>query len=69
MPTAAAVQEWIQIHRTLIDKESAFTDLAIRAASGAASAETLQAQHEELMAIRLLCAAAYEKAFPKVVTA
>lgn len=68
MSTAAAVQEWIQIHRTLIEKESAFTDLAIRAASGAASPEELHAEHEALMAVRQQCTAAYAKAFPKPAT-
>jgi hypothetical protein len=45
------VQDWLRIRRELLEMEAAFTDLAIRVATG-------------LEAMREVCSAAYRQAFP-----
>jgi hypothetical protein len=59
-----AVDSWLQVHRRLLQQESAFTDLALRAAKGEVPLETLAAERAALMELRNECVAAYEKAFP-----
>ena len=59
------VENWIKVHRALMDMEAAFTDLALRAASGEVPIHELDAARNRLMATRELCTAAYERAFPK----
>jgi hypothetical protein len=58
------VDDWLKVHRLLIAEETNFTDLAIRAASGAVSTEELTAARERLVAMREICSLAYAKAFP-----
>jgi hypothetical protein len=62
---AEHVQEWLQIHRQLMDLESAFTDLAMRAVHGEVPESQLQQERLRLLTTRELCTAAYERAFPK----
>ena len=64
-PTDSAVHIWLAIHRELLDRENAFTDLAIRAAAGHVSTHELAQQRSELMKLRERCSAAYDRAFPK----
>lgn len=59
------VEDWLRVHRMLLDKEAAFTDLALRAAAGEITLEELDEHRDALMALRSLCAAVYEKAFPR----
>jgi hypothetical protein len=59
------VEEWLRVHRLLMEKEAAFTDLAIRAADGSIPLKQLDAERDALMALRELCTVAYAKAFPK----
>jgi hypothetical protein len=59
------VDEWLRVHRVLMEKEAAFTDLAIRAATGEVSPEDLDRERSALMGLRELCTAVYEKAFPR----
>ena len=59
------VQEWLQIHRELMQLETAFTDLAMRAVHGEVPADQLQQERLHLLATRELCTAVYERAFPK----
>jgi hypothetical protein len=59
------VDDWLRVHRELMEKEAAFTELAVRAASGEVPQEELDQQREKLMGLRALCTAIYEKAFPK----
>lgn len=67
MQDAQAVQDWLRIHRQLIEFESAFSDLAIRAARGELPLSELDEQRTLLEATRELCTAAYERAFPRAV--
>jgi hypothetical protein len=60
-----AVQDWLRIHRQLVQEEAAFSEVAMRAATGEISMEELQEKRMHLMAMRELCASVYEKAFPK----
>lgn len=46
-----------------LEKEAAFTDLALRAAAGEISSNELDHRREHLM--DALCTAVYEKSFPK----
>lgn len=62
---SSLVQEWLQIHRELLDFETAFTDLAIRAARGELAPGELDSERARLMAMRQTCTAAYERAFPQ----
>lgn len=48
-----------------MDKETAFTDLAMRAAAGEVSPEELDAERSVLMGLRELCTVAFKKAFPQ----
>jgi hypothetical protein len=64
---AEHVQEWLQIHRQLVELETAFTDLAIRAVQGDVPPDQLQRERIHLITTRELCTAAYERAFPKSV--
>ncbi|HET8745937.1 MAG TPA: hypothetical protein VFM98_10040 [Ramlibacter sp.] len=59
-----AVQDWLRVRRQLLEKESAFTTLAIKVASGEASEQVLQEQRAELEDMRASCTAAYQRAFP-----
>jgi hypothetical protein len=65
MQQAEHVREWLEIHRQLIDLESAFTDLAMRAVHGEVPEARLQQERLHLLTTRELCTAAYERAFPK----
>lgn len=65
MQSTHDIEQWLRIHRLLMEKEAAFTDLAIRAVDGSVSRETLDQEREALMALRELCTSMYEKAFPK----
>lgn len=62
---AEHVREWLQIHRELVELETAFTDLAIRAVDGEVPTEQLQQERLHLLTTRELCTSAYERAFPK----
>lgn len=65
METSNPVEDWLRVHRTLLEMETAFTDLALRAAAGEVWLEKLDEERDALMAFRELCAAVYGKAFPK----
>jgi hypothetical protein len=67
-PDRMDVEEWIRVHRLLMEKEASFTDLALRAASGSVPLEELDAERQELMRLRAQCTSVYEKAFPKPMT-
>lgn len=58
------VQEWLRVHRALLDREARFTTLALKAAEGELSLQQLQEERALLEAERDLCAAAYRRAFP-----
>lgn len=64
MESGNFVEDWLKIHRELIDAETAFTDLAIKAANGSVPAEDLDAARKSLLALRELCSVIYLKAFP-----
>lgn len=61
----SAVQEWLRVHRMLVQQEAAFSEIAMRAAAGEISVDELHDERDLLMAMRALCMAVYEKAFPK----
>lgn len=61
-----AVQDWLRVRRELLDKEAAFTRLAIKVANAEASEELLQQERVELEGLRELCTVAYQRAFPVV---
>jgi hypothetical protein len=65
MQSTQYVQEWLQIHRTLMDMEAAFTDLALKAVDGEVAPADLDEARSRLMHTREQCTAAYERAFPK----
>ncbi|TWO70070.1 hypothetical protein FN976_17185 [Caenimonas sedimenti] len=58
------VADWLRVHRQLIDAETAFTDLAIKATDGSISSQQLEEARSQLMALRELCSVIYIKAFP-----
>lgn len=58
-----AVQDWLRVHRTLLDMELAFPDIALRAAQGSITAQELDEHRKMLEAAREVCAAAYRRAF------
>jgi hypothetical protein len=58
------VQDWLRIRRVLLDMEAAFTDLAVRVATGQGDEHELQERRHELEGMRELCSAAYRQAFP-----
>jgi hypothetical protein len=57
------LDDWLRIHRQLVELEIAFAELALGAARGEVSLTELDARRAILMATRTLCAAAYERAF------
>ena len=59
------VQAWLDIRRKLLELETAFTDLALRAVHGDVPPEQLQQERQHLLTARELCTAAYERAFPR----
>jgi hypothetical protein len=59
-----AVEDWLRVRRQLLKMESDFTDMAITVASGIGSQEQLQQARVMLEAMRELCTAAYQRAFP-----
>ena len=60
-----AVQEWLRVHHALMEKEAAFTELAMRVAAGEASLATLDEGRRVLMGLRAHCTVLYESAFPR----
>lgn len=64
-----SVQDWLRIHRHLLELESAFTDLAIQTASGVLPMKDLEVKRAELQATRDQCTAAYNRAFPSATRA
>lgn len=61
----SAIQDWLAVHRELITREAAFTDLAIQAARGELPMEELDRRRAELVELRNRCAAVYDRAFPR----
>lgn len=64
MAEPTPVQEWIRVHRLLIEKEAAFTDIALKAAAGQLPLEELYRERELLMEMRDFCKVVYDRAFP-----
>jgi hypothetical protein len=65
LPDKSAIDDWLRVHRDLMDEERDFTELALKASSGELTPEELEAARQHLMAMRELCTAVYAKAFPK----
>lgn len=65
MADRALIDEWIRVHRELMEQEAAFTDLALKAAQGEISTGQLDDARAKLLGMRELCNAVYGKAFPK----
>lgn len=59
----SAMQDWLRVHRRLVELEAEFSDVAMRAAAGEISVDELQEKRNHLTAMRDLCSAIYEKAF------
>jgi hypothetical protein len=59
----SAMQDWLRVHRRLVELEAEFSDAAMRAAAGKIGMEELQEKHELLLGMRDLATAVYEKAF------
>jgi hypothetical protein len=59
----SAMEDWLRIHRRLVELEVEFSDDAMRAAAGEISLNELQEKRKHLMGMRDLCSAVYEKAF------
>lgn len=56
--------DWLRVHRLLLDRERRFGEMALQAAAGTVSLAQLQEERDQLMALRELCVASYAKAFP-----
>jgi hypothetical protein len=63
---AEQVQQWLQLRRQLLELETAFTDLAMRAVHGEVPPDQIEQERLHLLTTRELCAAAYERAFPNL---
>lgn len=61
----SSVDEWIRVHRALMEQEAEFTSLALRAAQGEVPDSELDAARARLLGMRELCNAVYVKAFPQ----
>jgi hypothetical protein len=61
----SAVDEWIRVHRTLMEQEAEFTSLALRASRGELPDSELDEARARLLGMRELCNAIYSKAFPQ----
>lgn len=66
MRNSKAVQDWLRVHRLLMDKEAAFTELAMQAAAGEIAIEVLDEERRALMTLRAHCTVVYEAAFPRL---
>lgn len=64
MTDRALVDDWIRVHRQLMEQEAAFTKLAERAAQGEVPDDELDRARAQLLAMRELCNAIFTKAFP-----
>ena len=60
-----ALEDWLRTHRELLSLETAFTDLAIKAAMGEVPPDKLAQERTVLEATRELCSLAYRRAFPQ----
>jgi hypothetical protein len=58
------IDEWMRAHRHLMEQEAAFSELAVRVASGEVALEELEDARAQLLALRDLSNAVYSKAFP-----
>lgn len=59
----SAMADWLRVHRRLVELEAEFADAAMRAAAGEISEDELQEKRNDLMGMRDLCTAIYQKAF------
>lgn len=64
MSGRSLVDEWIRVHRELMEREADFTALAIRAAQGDVPEEELDDARARLLGMRELCNAVFGRAFP-----
>lgn len=62
--TTKAMEDWLRMHRSVVERDLAFTDLLIEAIDGKVSQERLRKEHALLVAERELCAEVYAQAFP-----
>jgi len=60
-----AVEDWFLVYRQLMERENAFSGVALRAAAGEIPPEELDAEREALEEMRSLCTAVFRKAFPR----
>ena len=65
MADRTLLEDWLRAHRLLVEKESAFTEVALRFEAGEISSEELEEERQALMAMRALCTAGYQKAVPE----
>jgi hypothetical protein len=58
-----AVEDWLRVHRLVVQQENAFAALALRAAAREVSLGELDERRDALMGLRDSCVAAYTRAF------
>jgi glycerol dehydrogenase-like iron-containing ADH family enzyme len=59
---STTLQDWLRAHRALMEAEQRFAALAMGFAAGTVSQQQLDHAHEELLALRMLCEAVFQKA-------
>lgn len=59
---STTLQDWLRAHRALLEAERRFADLATGFAAGSVTQQQLDQAHEELLALRMLCEAVFQKA-------
>ncbi len=56
------MQDWLKVHRTLMEAEAKFADMAVDFTSGSVTQAELDAQQRHVEALRLLSKAVFDAA-------
>ena len=59
---STTLQDWLRAHRALIEAEQRFAALATGFAAGTVTQQQLDETHDEILALRMLCEAVFQKA-------
>lgn len=59
---STTLQDWLRAHRALMEAEERFAALATGFAAGSVTQQQLDEGHQEVLALRMLCEAVFQKA-------
>jgi hypothetical protein len=61
-PTTRTMQDWLKVHKALMEAELKLADLASRTSTGQVTEAELAGQHQQVLALRALAQSVFETA-------